>query len=77
MPSTKKWTDKNFSSTHAIILFMFEQLQVKDFTCRLENLYISAKFFRAALILDQKILLTVFVEMAIGVYQNIFIYRRK
>ena len=56
MPSPKKWISKNFSPTHARILFMFEQLQGKNFTCGLDNLYISAKFCRAALTLDQQIM---------------------
>jgi len=57
MPAPKKWIDKGFSPTHSRILFMFEQLKGELFTCGLDNIYISAKFCRAALTeISQKVM---------------------
>ena len=37
-----------FSPTHSQILFMFEQLEGRFFTCGMDNLFMSSKFCRAA-----------------------------
>ena len=48
---------KEFSPTHARILFMFDQLKGKHFTYGLNNLYISGKFSRASISeTDQKVM---------------------
>ena len=47
MPVPKTWIDKGFYTTHARILFMFDQLKSKHYTCGLGNLHISVKFCRA------------------------------
>ena len=58
MPAPKKWVDKGFLPTHSRILFMFEQLEGKYFTCGMDNLFISAKFCRAAYAeLPQKVMI--------------------
>ena len=58
MPAPEDWVSRNFSPTHSQILFMFEQLRGSNFTCGLDNLFISAKFARAALSeIDQKVMI--------------------
>ena len=49
MPAPRKWTRLGFSPTHSHILFMIESINAKNFTCGLDNLFISAKFCRAAM----------------------------
>ena len=56
MPAPAKWTRKGFCPTHARMLMMMEQLDGENFTCGMDNLFISVKFLRAALTeIDQKI----------------------
>ena len=49
MPAPQKWISKGFSPTHSRYLFMFEHLKGKNFTCTMDNLFISAKFGQACL----------------------------
>ena len=51
----REWTSKGFSPLHARILRMFDQFEMKFHNCWFDNLYLSAKFDRAAYVHKQKI----------------------
>ena len=51
----REWTSKGFSPLHARILRMFDQFEMKFHNCWFDNLYLSARFARAAYVHKQKI----------------------
>ena len=51
----REWTSMGFSPLHARILQMFDQFETKFHNCWFDNLYLSAKFVRAAYVHEQKI----------------------
>ena len=46
----KFWTDKNLSPLHARVMSLLQQLPHKNYICGMDNLYMSAKFAKIALI---------------------------
>ena len=57
-PAPKKWTDMGFSPTQARVLFLFDQLPGKYYTCYLDNLFMSARLCRMAYVkLDSKVMM--------------------
>ena len=56
MPVPKNYVDNKLSPLHARVLFMFDQLKEPYHHCGLDNLYISAKFARAAFIGKNKVM---------------------
>ena len=47
-PALEKWTKKGYSPLHSRILGMFDQLENKFHNCWFDNLYLSARFAKAA-----------------------------
>ena len=47
-PAPEKWTKKGYSPLHSCILGMFDQLENKFHNCWFDNLYLSARFAKAA-----------------------------
>ena len=47
-PAPEKWTKKGYSPLHSHILGMFDQLENKFHNCCFDNLYLSARFAKAA-----------------------------
>ena len=47
-PAPEKWTKKGYSPLHSRILGMFDQLENKFHNCWFDNLYLSARFAKAA-----------------------------
>ena len=48
VPPPKKWIEKGCSLTHSRIIVTLDALPNKYYTCGMNNLFISEKFFRAA-----------------------------
>ena len=44
------WTDKGLSPLHARVMSLFSQLPDENYTCGMDNLYMSAKFAKVAVI---------------------------
>ena len=54
-PAPRNWTRKGYSPLHARILAMFDQLETEHHNCWFDNLYLSARFAKAALTHKNKI----------------------
>jgi hypothetical protein len=54
-PAPKKYLDQGLSPLHSRIMGMFDQLDTKFHNCWFDNLYLSAKFARAAYIHPKKV----------------------
>ena len=50
----KSWTDKDLSPLHARVMSLFQQLPLKHYICGMDNLYMSAKFAKVAMIDSEK-----------------------
>ena len=51
----RNWTRKGYSPLHARILAMFDQLETEHHNCWFDNLYLSARFAKAAITHKNKI----------------------
>jgi hypothetical protein len=56
-PPPRKYTFQGLSPLHARDMWLFEQLRDDGHRCRLDNLYMSAKFAKTAINHDRKILI--------------------
>ena len=54
-PAPRNWTMKGYSPLHARILAMFDQLETEHHNCWFDNLYLSARFAKAAITHKNKI----------------------
>ena len=54
-PAPRNWTRKGYSPLHARILAMFDQLETEHHNCWFDNLYLSARFAKAAITHKNKI----------------------
>ena len=54
-PAPKKYLDKGLSPLHSRVMGMFDQLDEKFHNCWFDNLYLSAKFAKAAYIHPKKV----------------------
>ena len=54
-PEPRNWTRKGYSPLHARILAMFDQFETEHHNCWFDNLYLSARFAKAAITHKNKI----------------------